>query len=406
MIFRLAYRNIRTNLRRSIITVLAIAVGLTVLILSGVLRTGQYDQMINSGVSQLAGHVVIQKQGYQEERETEMLLLNHESLKEKLLKNYPEATITTRSFLGGLLSSTSGPSFVSLTAISPQEEEVISEFRAKIVQGEWLSDQKGILIGQNMAESLKVDIGDRLVFTTSFNGEMNSQLFRIRGIFRTGIEEVDSFTGYVHYQAAERLFSKEEAAHQLALHFPLVEDSEGLSSQIEQLLQDSTIEVLSWQQALPEIVNMVEMDKVSNEVINIILFFIVAMGVLNTMLMSVLERTQQFGVMMAIGLKSRDLAVMILYEGLVLGIFGSLLGLVLGVAICYPLVTTGWDLSSAMGENYVVGGAVSSSIMYGKYNWSLIASYVLLAVLFSCLSAVYPAWKLTTIKAIDAMRHN
>ena len=151
---------------------------------------------------------------------------------------------------------------------------------------------------------------------------------------------------------------------------------------------------------------MVEMDKVSNEVINMILFFIVAMGILNTMLMSVLERTQQFGVMLAIGLKVKKLMVMILCEAFVLGMIGSILGLILGIIVCYPLVTTGWDLSSAMGDNYSFAGAVSSSVMYGKYNWGLIAIYTVIAMFFTVLAAVYPAWKLTKLKAIDAMRHH
>ena len=407
MIFRLAYRNIRTNIRRSIITVLAIAVGLMVLMLSGTLRTGQYDQMINSSVSQLAGHVVVQQKGFQEEREAELLLEGHSVLRSQLKERFPQATITTRSFLGGLLTSTSGPSFVALTAIDPTPELEITEFKDNIVDGEWLDDNlKGILIGKNMAETLNAELGDKLVFTTSIDGEMSAQLFRVRGIFRTGVEEVDSFTGYIHYKAAEKLFDKKDVAHQLALHFPLVEQSAQATLDTKALIASDKLEILSWQEALPEIVAMVDMDQVSNEVINMILFFIVAMGILNTMLMSVLERTQQFGVMLAIGMKANELIKLILAEAFVLGILGSLLGLVLGLAVSYPLVEYGLDLSASMGDGYSVAGAVTSTIMYGKYNWGLYVVYVSIALVFTVLSAIYPAWKLRKLKAIDAMRHN
>lgn len=411
MIFRLAYRNIRTNLRRSIITVLAIAMGLMVLILSGTLRTGQYDQMINSGVSQLAGHVVIQKKGFQEERELEMFVEGHSVLRAQLKEEFPAATITTRSFVGGLLTSTAGSSFATLTAIDPIPELEISEFKDNIIKGEWLDDdQKGILIGQNMADALGLDyetrLNQKLVLNTSINGEMTSQLFRVKGIFRTGVEEMDSFTGYIHYKAAEKLLGKNDVAHQLALHFPLVQQSEQATQDARERIETETLDVLSWQEALPEIVAMIEMDNVSNEIINLILFFIVAMGILNTMLMSVLERTQQFGVMLAIGMKADALIKMILIEALMLGLFGVVLGLVLGVAVSYPLVENGLDFSEAMGENYSFSGAVTSAVMYGKYNWALNAKYVLIAMIFTLISAIYPAGKIRKLKAIDAMRHH
>ena len=411
MIFRLAYRNIRTNLRRSIITILAIAVGLMVLMLSGTLRTGQYDQMINSGVSQLAGHVVIQKKGFQEEREMEQLLEGHSELHTQLKEKFPGATITTRSFVGGLLTSTSGTSFVTLTAIDPAPELEITEFKDNIVKGEWLDDDiKGILIGQNMADTLGIDfekkLNQKLVLNTSIDGEMTSQLFRVKGIFRTGVEEMDAFTGYIHYKAAEKLLAQKDVAHQLALHFPLVEQSEQATLEARKIIDTEKHDVLSWQEALPEIVAMIEMDNVSNEVINVILFFIVAMGILNTMLMSVLERTQQFGVMLAIGMKANAIIKMILAEAFVLGVFGSIFGFILGFAVSYPLVEYGLDFSSAMGDNYSFSGAVTSSVMYGKYHWGLSAIYVVLALVFTVLSAVYPAWKVRKLKAIDAMRHH
>ena len=412
MTFRLAYRNIRTNLRRSIITILAIAVGLMVLMFSGTLRTGQYDQMINSGVSQLAGHVVVQQKGFQEEREIENVLEEHPQISQKLQDKFPDATITTRSFVAGLLTSTAGSSFVTLTAIDPKPELEISTFKNSIIKGEWLDDNiKGILIGKNMAESLGIDInsdklGQKLVLNTSINGEMSAQLFRVKGVFRTGVEEVDSFTGYIHYEAAEKLFGKKDVAHQVAVHFPLAEQSEQGTLATRELFAEDKMDILSWQEALPEIVSMVEIDQFSNEIINMILFFIVAMGILNTMLMSVLERTQQFGVMLAIGMKANDIIKMILAEAFVLGVFGVIFGVLFGLSVSYPLVEQGIDMSGAMGDNYSFSGAVASSMMYGKYNWGLYSIYIAIALTFTVVSAIYPAWKIKNLKAIDAMRHH
>ena len=115
LLMKLAFRNLTRNLRRSIITLAAIAVGLSVLILGLTLRTGQYEQMINSGVSQLAGHVVIQHPSFQEEKEPEFLLQNHSELQQKIQETFPEAHITSRLFLSGLINSTTSPTFAGMT---------------------------------------------------------------------------------------------------------------------------------------------------------------------------------------------------------------------------------------------------------------------------------------------------
>ena len=189
MIWTLAFRNIRSNIRRSIISILAVAVGLATLLFSGTLRVGQYDTLVHSGVSQLAGHVVVQQQGFQENKEPSYILKEASSIRKFFLREYPDETITTRTYLGGLLASTSNPTFITLTGIDPEQESTISDMPDKIIEGEWLSkNTKDILIGHNTAEMLKVGLNDKVVFTVSNNGEMNGQLFRVRGIFRTGSE--------------------------------------------------------------------------------------------------------------------------------------------------------------------------------------------------------------------------
>ena len=325
LLMKLAFRNLTRNLRRSIITLAAIAVGLSVLILGLSLRTGQYEQMINSGVSQLAGHVVVQHPSFQEEKEPEFLLQNHSELQQKIQETFPEAHITSRLFLSGLINSTTSPTFAGITAVDPKIEGEVSEFTEKLVKGVWLDDDiKGILIGKNMAETLNVDLGDKLVFTGQYNGEMNSQLFRIKGVFKVGATEIDSFVAFIHYQAAQKLMQQKDVIHQISVHLPNSQDTEQAKAMTEQLLQTKIskeeIDVLSWGEALPDIVNMVKVDKTSNEFINIVLLIIVSMGILNTMLMSVLERFREMGVLLAVGLRPQKLALMVLCEGLILGI--------------------------------------------------------------------------------------
>ena len=406
MIWTLAFRNIRSNVRRSIISILAIAVGLAVLIFSGTLRVGQYDTLVHSGVSQLAGHVVIQKEGFQENKEPSFILEDATLIRKKLQKTFPKSTITTRTYMGGLLSSTSNPTFLTITGVDPSAEALVSDMPTKLIEGEWLSDDsKDILIGRNTAEMLKVKLNDKLVFTISVDGEMNAQLFRVKGIFSTGSDEMDAFTGFVHYKATEQLLSQPNAAHQVAVHLPDVFDTDTAVAQTKTLISTPNIEVLSWKEALPDIINMIEVDKIANLLINFVLFSIVALGIVNTMLMSVLERLNQFGVLMSIGVKLKLLVRMIVYEGIILGIIGSLVGIVLGIIVSYPIVEYGLDLSNRVGDGIQIGGTVNSAILYGKYSPTLIGVYALFALVFSVLSTFYPAYKLSTLNPIEAMRH-
>lgn len=408
MLLQLAFRNLRRNLRRTLITSAAVGVGMVVLILSNTLRAGQYDDMIDSSVSQLAGHVVVQHPDYQKEQETELVINEQAAIVAALEQALPDATVTSRIRLGGILASSSSPTVISLTAVDPQSEEVVSDLPDKLVEGTWVrEDTKSLVIGQNMAELLQADLGDRLVFTTSFDGEMNSHLYRLSGVFRTGAEEVDAFLGYVSLASVVDILGQENISNQVAAHLDSAGDTAGALSTVQRVVGDTTSQELAvqpWQEVLPDVIAMIQVDQVSNEMISISLMFIVAMGILNTMLMNVLERSKEFGVLMAIGLKRGALFKLILLEASLIGIFGGVIGSILGMAASYPLVANGLDLTSMMGEGVTINGAVTSTVIYGRYDVNWILGYILLSVVCAVLSALYPAWKVQQLTPVDAMR--
>lgn len=408
MLFQLAFRNLRRNFRRTLITSAAVAVGMVVLVLSNTLRSGQYDDMIDSSVSQLAGHVVIQHPDYQEEQETNLMVNNQREVVSALQAALPDATITSRIRLGGILASSSSPTVVSLSAVDPKAEGTVSDMADKLLQGTWVTDDtRSIVIGQNMADLLQVDLGDRLVFTTSIDGEMNSHLYRLTGIFRTGAEEVDAFMGYVSLASVSDVLGMTNTANQIAVHLQSASDTERTLPAVDRIVKETTsqaVAVQPWSEVLPDVIAMIKVDQVSNEMISVSLMFIVAMGILNTMLMNVLERSKEFGVLMAIGFKRASLFKLILIEASLIGIIGGGIGAVLGMAASYPLVANGLDLTSMMGEGMAINGAVTSTVLYGRYDLRWIVGYILLSVVCAVLSALYPAWKVQKLTPVDAMR--
>ena len=408
MLLHLAFRNLRRNPRRTLLTLAAVGVGMVVLILSNTIRAGQYDNIIESSVSQLAGHVVVQHPDYQKEQETDLVVNEQAALVSALEKALPSATITSRVRLSGILASSSSPTVISLTAVNPQSEDVVSDLPDKLVSGTWvLDDTKSIVIGENMSKLLQVDLGDRLVFTTSVDGEMNSHLYRLSGVFRTGAEEVDAFTGYVSLSSVADILGQENISNQVAVHLESAANTSTALTTVQRVVADTTSQELSvqpWDEVLPDVIAMIQFDQVSNEMISISLMFIVAMGILNTMLMNVLERSKEFGVLMAIGLNQTAIVKLIVLEASLIGIFGGVIGAVLGIAAAYPWVANGLDLTSMMGEGVTFNGAVANTVIYGRYDVNWILGYILLTVLCAIVSALYPAWKIQKLTPVDAMR--
>ena len=149
-----------------------------------------------------------------------------------------------------------------------------------------------------MVNLLQVDFGDRLVFTTSVDGEMNSHLYRLSGVFRTGAEEVDALVGYVSLGSVSDILGQEDISNQVAVHLPSAGETNNVLSKVQSVVAETTSQELAvqpWQEVLPDVIAMIKVDQISNEMISISLMFIVAMGILNTMLMNVLERSKEFG---------------------------------------------------------------------------------------------------------------
>jgi ABC-type lipoprotein release transport system permease subunit len=410
MVLILALRNLARNVRRTIITVLAVAFGLSLILLTINLQTGQYDEMIRSGVSALAGHVVVQREGFQKEQDSDLVVTEASVVAGAIGGVLPDVVIAPRLLLGGLLVSPTGSVGVALSGVDGAAEARVQDLHEKVTEGTWLdADNRGIVLGSELARSLSVGLGDKVVYMGQHGGatEVQSRLFRVKGIFRTGAAELDGFGAFVDLPAAQEVFGVPDVANRITVHLPDPAQTKAASEQIEQALAGrAQLDVRPWWEALPEMYGLIQIDRVSGDVMLGILGVIVAMGVVNTLLMSVLERTREFGVMLALGLKPWLLVRLILAEGALLGGIGATLGLIGGLLISWPIVQYGIDYSEMLGsETMESGGVVISSVIHGRFNPARMATYTVGAVLFTTISAIYPALYVARLEPVDAMRH-
>jgi len=411
MLLLLAIRNLFRNTRRTLITVAAIAFGLGLVHTTITLQTGQYADMVRIGVSSLAGHVVVQAKGYQEEQDSDLVVTKESEVVDRLRATFPDAVVAPRLMLGGLLTSARGSVGVLLGGIDPQAEATVQDLDDKLKSGAWLSgdDDRGILVGVELAESLDVEVGDKVVYLGQHGEqtEMTSRLFRVAGIFRTGGAELDGFAAFAPISAVQEVFGTPDVANQVTLHLANPDDADAATEKVRAMFSDrADLEVLHWKEAISDIWGLIQVDKVAGDVELGILWIIVSMGVLNTVLMSALERTREFGVMLSLGMKPGRLAALILLEGATLGVIGSMLGVVVGLGLSWPLVEYGLDYSGFFGsDTFEAAGMALSSVVHGRIDPVRMASYTLVAIAFTTLAAVYPAWHVSRLRPVEAMHH-
>lgn len=406
-LLRLAARNLARHRIRTAITMSAISLGFALIVWSIVLATGAYHALLDTAISGMAGHVVVQGEGYQEERSADIVVSRSGEVAATLREAFPGALVTRRASLQALLTSAGGSTGVMVQGVEPSAERQLTDFADQLVAGAWLEDDdtRGAIIGERLARSLDVEAGDKLVLMAQpAGGEMSSHLLRVRGVFRTGSAEQDGFLAIVPLGVVQAVLGGDDVASQVSLHLDDPSDEVGPVRLARERVDRDDLEVLGWRQALPELVGLIQIDKAYNDIMMAFIGLIVAMGVLNTILMSVLERVREFGVMLAIGVRPRQLASVILFEGLLLGVVSITLGLALGTALGWPLVTQGLDYSDFVGETLETGGVVVNSVVYGAYDWERILVDAVIGVVLVVATSAWPAWTVARLEPVQAMR--
>ena len=409
----LAARNLWRNSRRSLITIAGIAGGLGLLLFTINFQQGSYNQALNNGLRMMAGHLVVQDPGYQAEKDEHLVVQDSSAVAEAVrqaLAGDPSVRVYRRVSLGGTIMSPANTRMAGLLGVEPAAEAEVGSYDDKLIAGEWLSedDARGILLGERLAASLGLELGDRLVYQGegAERGETVARMFRVRGIFKTGTPAVDGFVALTTIDAAQELLAGTDPAHQVAVFMANDEDLDTQVPAVQAALATAgmaDLAVLDWKQALPEMIEFIEMDRRFADMMWFVLGLMVAFAVLNTVLMGVLERTREFGVMMALGMAPVRLAALVVTEALIMGLIGVGIGFVLGVVGTWPMVEYGWDLGAYIGEGMDMAGVPYETHIFSVYDWGRMGLFAGIGLLFSTLASLWPAWMVVRLEPVEAM---
>ena len=391
-------------------TAFALGLGLALLLISSGLLDGGHEQTVTDGVRLGPGHVVIQAKGYQDSGAQDLLLTAPvvTSVEAFLQKPSRKRTLrgeSARLVATGMLSSAANASGVAIIGVIPEDERSVSLIPDRMVEGAYLSNRSaGVVIGIELARKLDVKVGSKVVLMTQVvqpdsegkaatGGEMKSTLLRVSGIFRTGLQPVDAGVIHLPLPVAQTLLGVED--HQVT-QIALVLDQEGdsliVANGLRKLLSGKPVEVLTWRESMPMLAQILRLDRAFNYVMNIVVLTMVGLGILNTILMRVLERRYEFGVCAALGLRPLQLAAMIVIESLALTSISLATGLVLSLGINHYFATTGLDFRWIFGHG-LPPALVFDPILYSRLSASRITSSVSIVFIMATLISLYPALK-------------
>jgi len=405
LVLRLAWRNLWRQPRRTWLTTGAMVFSNVLLVFMISLQFGMYRLMIDNSLQAFTGHMQVQAPGYMDDQKMRQTVPDVKQLATNLRKELGSSTIAARATTFVLASSEERTYGIAVFGVEPEHEPAVSSIPGLVTSGRFLddSDAEEIIIGSVLARNLRVSVGDELTMLGSGrDGSFAAAVVTVVGIFESGIQDIDRTIAEMPLGLFQDVFYMEGAGHQVVVNAPRLAEADELQLRVESLLPtDEDLVVQSWDALQPGLKQAIQADMSSAFFMYGILVILVAFSVLNTQLMSVLERTREFGIVMSLGLTPGRLGRLVLLETTMMGLMGLVLGALIGGAITYWLGVNGF---SWPGMDEMAGKFNLPSRIYPTVTLISLLAGPAVVMLFSLLATVYPALRLYRLHPVEAMR--
>ena len=416
VLLMLALRNLRRNLRRTVLTASAMIVGGSLLGFSFALGDGTHESWIESGVRMGAGHVTVERPEFRLSRRIEDRLpvavrrAAEEALESSEIAQHVVAQ-SSKLTINGLASSAAGARPAQIVAVDPASEAGFSTIDEQVVEGRYLEpdDRLAAYVAAGLAGSLELRLGSRLVLQAQdAEREIAGQLLRVVGIFRTGVTDLDQVLVHVPLATAGEWLGSDADVTNVGV---VVGDSAMVDTVAERLeralaapVASGEVRVMGWRESNPSLASAIAIDDFGNYLVYGILFTIIAFGVVNTVLMSVLHRHREFGVLQALGLTPGQTGAIVLIEGLTLTAASGLLGVGAGLFLTWYFFGDGLDFTALMGEEMTFSGVVVDPLIIPLFRGARMVQILAFMLVLGASASIYPALRAARVDVTEAMK--
>jgi ABC-type lipoprotein release transport system permease subunit len=398
-LLKLAYRDLKRNRRRSFLSALALSIGLALLLMMASVITGEIRGAMDSSIKLQSGHLQVRAKSYDETKTSlawEDLVENPDQIAAQIGTLAPVKAATPRLFASGIVTSGDKSSGVSILGIDPNSP-ADAPIQEGIVGGTFLSadDREGVLIGQPLANKFGLKAGDSInLLVNTANGDVDQQAFTVRGVFSTKTPSYDEATLFMPLTKAQAITRTENHASAI---FVLLNDRDQTNAVVD-ALRSSQYKVLTWEDMNTLLTQTEQLSSGYMMLLYLIVLAITATVIVNTLIMSVFERTREIGILSAMGMKSSRIMAMFFIESAILAVGGIAMGLVLGGLLAAYSTYVGFYFG-----NLGVSGILLGERIYGYLTLQDTVSLTITAFVVTLLAGLYPAILAARMEPVDAL---
>jgi ABC-type lipoprotein release transport system permease subunit len=399
-LFKMALRAIGRNRRRSLFSALAVGLALGLLLLVAAFVNGEFGMSFDSAINLQTGHLQIRAKSYDEDKASlkwEDLVQNPDQVAAKIAALGAVKAATPRLFASGFISTGNESAGVRIFGIDPPSS-ANDPYRRGMVSGSFITgdDREGVLIGKTLADKLGLQTGDKIDLSiNTSNGDVAEQPFTVRGIYSTQTGGFDGVTLFMPLAKAQAITQTENHASTVLV---LLNDR-AQTAAVAAALQAPDYQVLTWQDMNRLLLEWETMASSYISFLYLIVLVIAASVIINTLIMSVYERTREIGILAAIGMKGRRIMLLFLTETSLLAIGGILIGLVLGLLVIAYFTRYGFFIG-----NMGVTGILIGNTIYTKLTVNDTVSLTVMTFIVTILAGLYPAVMASRMEPVEALR--
>jgi ABC-type lipoprotein release transport system permease subunit len=389
---RLAWRNIWRHKRRTIIIVLAMSMTLALMMFYDGLMNGFTDVIYGNAVKVLGGNIQVHAEGFRAQANSTPLLplADPQAVVDAAESNPLVLAATERINTGGLVTSREGAFAVGITGIQPEKELTVNIIGQYVKEGRNLNsdDTDSILIGKGLADAMGVQVNDRITMVgRSQHEQMRQRTMTIVGIYDLGMADIEKQTVYISLAEAQELYGVSQAT-EVAVFLKQIGKEGAVIKDMKSALP-SGYEIESFQANYPDMASAINTKTGVMNIFSVIIIAIAGVGILNLLLMAVYERTREIGMLGAMGLKPRQISLLFILEGIMIGLVGVAVGILFGLAINWGLMQVGLDFGAYSGITSYM--ALIKDKVYPTWGTEKLLMRASMVAIISALAAVIPA---------------